>query len=470
MAWIRQLPSGLWAATVVTRPGDPDSRITESHELKGVISDWADDLEADIRRGEFIDPRLAKTTVAEVWAKHSGARRLELASRKRDESHWKVHVAPRWGKVAVGSILKPDVQAWVNKMETAHAAGCRAKGCRGCRYGGWTIIAALNVLKAALELAVDAGMIRSNPARRVKAPVPPAHVDRVITAEEERTILARLDDLFPGRRDGRLFVETLFETGGRWEEIAAVSREAVNLRDKLIALGPVMERNGTVRAYPKGARTRNHPGFRDVPIGDALLVRLKPVVLATAKGGLLFTAPQGGALLYPTWLDRVWNLAVHGRAEQILRRAADGAYDPVAFGAWLDRQMVRLGGETDRDLARAAGIRPSLLSSWRSGRFGPGRATADRLAAGFGVTAREVYEVAGLLVPEVAGAGLPEPAPTPHDCRHSYGTRLADDGMEMHDRMALMGHGDVRSGQRYTHSGAGRFDRARAAQKAARGG
>lgn len=106
MAWIRQLPSGLWAATVHT----PAGRITESHDLKSFISKWADDLETDVRRGEFLDPRLAKTTLGEVWAKYSGSRRLEKASRARDESTWKTWVAPKWGRVPAGSILKPDVQ------------------------------------------------------------------------------------------------------------------------------------------------------------------------------------------------------------------------------------------------------------------------------------------------------------------------------------------------------------------------
>ncbi len=168
MAYIRQLESGLWAATVRT----PAGRITETRELKGAIKDWADGIEGDIARGDFLDPRLAKHTVGEVWEKYAPARRVEMASRKRDQSHWNVWVAPRWAAEPIGGIVKPDVQAWVNEMEE--------KG-----VGGWTIIAALNVLKAALELAVDAGWIRANPARRVRPPVAPAHVDRVIDGDEE---------------------------------------------------------------------------------------------------------------------------------------------------------------------------------------------------------------------------------------------------------------------------------------------
>jgi len=469
MPWLRQLPSGLWAATIYTIPADPASRLTKTDPQKDVVKDWALDREAEIRRGDFINPKLAATQLGEVWRKFGGARRLEKASRARDLSTWKCHVEPRWGKIPVGAILKPEVQEWINGMEAAHADSCRSKSCTGCRHGGWTIIAALNVVKAALELAVDAGFLRSNPARRVRAPIPPAHVDRVIDSDEERLILARCDTLFPGRRDARPFIEGLFESGCRWEEWAAVKKEAFNLRAGLVSIGPVMERDGSIRDYPKGARSRQSAGFRNVALGEEYLARVKPLVLATKPGGVVFTAPKGGHLLYPTWLDRVWNVVIGGVPERVLNRAPAGAYDAAVFGDWLDGQKARLDLASDADLARAVGVRRSMIANWRADRFGPGRSTADRLAGGLKVKPAQVYAVTGLLVPGIAPAGLVEPWPTPHDTRHSFGTRLAEGGVEMHDRMALMGHKDVRSGQRYTHSGESRYDRARAALKAARG-
>lgn len=383
MAWIRQLPANgkgaqLWAATVYT----PAGRITESHELKSVIAKWAGDLEADIRRGEFLDPRLAQKSLSECWAKFAGSRRLELASRKRDESHWKTWVEPQWGRVAVGAFTKPEIQEWVNKLEKDGV-------------GGWTIIAALNVLKATLELAVDASWIRVNPARRVRPPLPPRHVDRVIEPEEQDLILARLDELFPGRVDARLFVETMLETGGRWEEVAAVEKEGVDLRRGLIYYGPRMGRDGKKSAYAKGARSEESAGFRWVPVDADLLSRLRPRVLATAPQGDVFTAPRGGPMLYPTWLRRVWNEAVRLPVLDVHGRAVPGKWEPL----------------------------------------------------------------------------VPVPLPTPHDCRHTYGTRLGEAGLERHDIMALMGHEDYRSSHRYVHSQEDRrFARAREAMQSIRQG
>lgn len=447
MPWTRRSEStpGLWTSTVYT----PRGRITESHELRSVIHNWALDLEAEIRRGEFIDPRGAKTSLRLVWEQYAGARRLEKNSRLRDDSTWRCWVEPRWGTLPVGSILKPDAQTWINELEEDGV-------------GGWTIIAAANVLKAACELAVDAGLVRANPARRVKTPMPPAHEARVITGDEEDLILGRCDVLFPGRRDARPFIEGLFETGTRWEELAAVKREAVDLRAGLISIGPVMERDGTIRDYPKGARHRQAAGFRDAPVGDSYLATLKPLVLATKPGDVVFCAPEGGHLLYPTWKDRLWDVVIHGAPAKRLQRAPGGAYDPATFGVWLDEQRAALGG-TDRAIARAAGIGPSLIANWRAGRFGPTRARAEKLAAGLGLPVDDVLRVAGLLVDEIPPAYLDAPTPTPHDTRHSYGTRLADAGVEQHHRMALMGQKDERSARRYTHSNEARFDMAREA-------
>lgn len=378
MAWIRQLPANgrgerLWAATVHT----PVGRITESHELKSVIATWAANLEADIRRGEFLDPRLAQKALSECWAKFGESRRLALASRKRDESHWKTWVEPRWGKVPVGGFTKPEIQEWVNSLEKDGV-------------GGWTIIAALNVLKATLELAVDAGWIRVNPSRRVRPPLPPRHVDRVIEPEEQDLMLSQLDELFPGRVDARLFVETMFESGGRWEEVAAVEKEGIDLRRGLIYFGPVMGRDGKKNPYPKGAKSEDSAGFRWVPIGADLLGRLRPRVLSTPPKADVFTAPRGGPMLYPTWLRRVWNEALRLPVLDKHGRPKPGEWEPL----------------------------------------------------------------------------VAEPLPTPHDCRHTYGTRLGAAGLERHDIMALMGHDDYRSSHRYVHSQEDkRFARAREAME-----
>ncbi|MFI1195479.1 tyrosine-type recombinase/integrase [Micromonospora sp. NPDC020750] len=404
MAWIRQLPSGVWAATVRLPKGSDPDRVTETHKLKGAVQTWAADLEADIRKGDWIDPRAGKKTVGECWEQWgTTSRRLEQASRRRDASHWKVHVAPRWAKVPVGSILKPDVTAWVVEMEDSHKATCRdRKTCRSCKaaVGAATIEGAVGVLRAVLDLAVDAKVIRDNPARGVKRPKRNAHVDRVLDPAESQQLVDALDRIFPGRPDAALFIELIEDTGMRFEEAAAIPPQLVDTRKTRIHIAWVMERDGTVRPYAKSAA-----GNRTVTYGDHLVARIKEAKIAAREvkdvfpgdspGRLMFTSEKGDPLRYSNWHRRVWLPALRGLPE-----------------------------------------RPTV------------KGHAYRAAA--------------------AGADLPDPQPTPHDLRHTFGTRLADEGVPLHDIMALMGHEDIRSAQRYLHSREERFERARAALRRAR--
>lgn len=65
--------------------------------------------------------------------------------------------------------------------------------------------------------------------------------------------------------------------------------------------------------------------------------------------------------------------------------------------------------------------------------------------------------------PAVKAADLAEPPPTPHDCRHSYGSWLADEGVPPHEIMVLMGHSSLRAVERYIHASEARMERARQA-------
>jgi integrase len=358
VAWIRQLPSGLWAATYRTPDG---RRRTITGALKSQVSHAVGELERQVRSSDWIDPDLALITVSDWWERVRGTRRLSTASAARDESHWRAHVEPHWGRRPIGSILRPDVRGWVVQMERAGV-------------GGWTIQAALKVLRVTLESAVDARLIRANPAAGVRGPRPAAHQDRVLDPSEDGVLLAALETVRPGDPSARLFVELLLYCGLRWEEAAAVRRERVLMRAQAVDIGPVVERGGTIRPYPKSPAGKRH-----VPVDGDLWPILRAHALTVEPGGLLFTAPGGGVLRYPNWRNRVW-------------------------------------------------------------------------------------------VPAVAACTPPldAPVPTAHDLRHTYGTRLADAGVPVHDIMALMGHERLISAQRYLHAGDARMDRARAAMRAAR--
>lgn len=376
MPWTRRLPSGLWASTVRTPGGD---RITESHELREVIHTWALDIERDIRRGEFVDPRKGEITMSAWWVESEDARgHREKASRRREASVWRNHVEPYWGARQLSSILKPDINKWVTYM--------LRKG-----VGAHTIHASLSLLSSLLEAAVDGERIKYNHARGVKRPPLPQHMDRVLDADEEQLLLARMDELFPGRADARMFVELMLDSGCGWEEAAAIPRNAWDLKKGRFRVIQVIEAGGTIRRYGK-RDARN----RWCQVSPALFKGLKPVILRTAHDGLIFTSPEGAQLHYSNWLRRVWKPG--------LCRVEIGVNPP--------------------------------------GKSGP--------------------------KPKILVPYLADPQPTPHDCRHTYGTRLADAGVPEKDIAELMGHADRRSTKRYLHAGDDRFEKAQQALARAR--
>lgn len=69
--------------------------------------------------------------------------------------------------------------------------------------------------------------------------------------------------------------------------------------------------------------------------------------------------------------------------------------------------------------------------------------------------------------PALRAAKLPDPQPTPHDLRHTYGSWLGEDNVPPHQIAALMGHKSLRSVERYIHATEARFEQARAALGAA---
>lgn len=402
MAWIRQLDENkagqkLWAATIYKPDG---GRLTESHLNKKVIENWAKEQEAAIARGSWINPKLGEITVGEIWDLYGDGRRLEKASRKRDASHWNCWVGPRWEKARIGSILKPDVTTWIAELE-------RRGGERDStdeRVGGWTIIASLALLRSLLEIAVDARLIQFNPARGVRAPKAPKHVDRMLTDDEYEALVANFYARFPGVPSAGLFVELLAETGPRYEEAAAVAHtpEAIDKRGHVVSYRPVLERDGTIRAYPK-----SDAGDRPVPFfSDDFWRRFRDHLMTVPPGGLVFTAPGGGPLLYDNWLKRVWKR-----------------------GLLAQRPM------TDAE-----------IEAWK----------AQRTAEG-----KRPWKARWIVQAPV----VQDPQPTPHDLRHLFGTRLAEAGVPPHERRALMGHEDERSGRRYENLRPGRFDAIRQAME-----
>jgi integrase len=184
MPSFRKLPSGKWQAAVKHPSG---KRHTRTDPLKRVVVEWATELEAQIRRGEFIDPKAGKMTLAGWWAKWSELQKVEPTTASKRETHWRLYVEPAFGAWPLTSIQSWDVESWVARMGRDKVKP-HAKA------------EAVRLLKHVMGDAVRHRVIRTNQADLVDTPKVQKHDDRVLEDEEIPRLLKAITRQATARR------------------------------------------------------------------------------------------------------------------------------------------------------------------------------------------------------------------------------------------------------------------------------
>lgn len=343
-------PKGKWQATVRHPSGQ---RFSYSDPLKRVVDDWADEQEAKMRRGEFIDPAAGKLTLSDWWVKWNKTRRVEVATMDKNRSWWRNHVEPKFGTWPLSAIQSWDVEEWVTEISG--------------KVGAETVASSLRLLTQMLAEAAKHRLLNTNPAALVAAPTPSKHVDRFLTRAESETLL----DQFAG--EGRVFVEMLLYCGLRFQEAAGLRRFRVDLLRKRIQIAKVQPRKGTEK------KPKTDAGVRPVPLTDELAIQLSRLIPAP-DDGLVFTSPTGERIRYDNWLRRIWQPA--------LQRASLADPQPTphdlrhTYGSWLGEagvppaQIAALMGHAGlRSVERYIHATEARFDQARSALEGPGDAT-----------------------------------------------------------------------------------------------
>lgn len=303
-------PKGQWQATIRHPSGQ---RFSRSDPLKKVVQVWADEQEAAMRRGDWVDPNAGKITLEQWREKWLKTRRVELATIERTESQWRKHIAPHFATWPIGHINSWDVEAWVTERE---AAG----------VGAPTVKASLRLLGQMLRAAQKHRLLGADPTVGVEATKPTAHVDRILTHDEADHLLAQFTE------HDRLMVELILYCGLRTQEAIGLKRFRVDLLRKRINIVKVQPRRGP----EKDPKTPS--GVRPVPLTDELVVQLSKRI-PEPNDELVFTSlpkrgtPGGKRIHYAHWYTDVWTPALE-RA-----RLADPQPTPHdlrhTFGSWL---------------------------------------------------------------------------------------------------------------------------------------
>lgn len=232
---------------------DPEHRSVEKagFPTKRDAEDYLAGVTVAALRGDYIDPRAARSTVGELGAawvprqthlKPSSSAVLEIA--------WRCYVEPRWGRTPIGKIRHSDVQAWVADLSSGRAPSTRSPRA----LGATSVIRAHGALAAVLDVAVRDRLITSNPARGVSLP-------RKTRKAHAYLSHAQVEALATAAGKHGTLVRFLAYTGLRWGEATGLRVQHLDMlrRRVNVAENAVRVNGRIVVGTPKTHHTRSVP-------------------------------------------------------------------------------------------------------------------------------------------------------------------------------------------------------------------
>ncbi|AIJ21808.1 tyrosine-type recombinase/integrase [Amycolatopsis methanolica] len=274
---VRELPSGRWQARYL----GPDGRTHPApHTFPGKrdAEQWLSVVEAEILRGDWLDPDLARISFADygwAWIKE---RKVSQRTRDEHDSIWRNHVEPFLGRYQVNQISTEVIRRWRSDLlDSGRSEDRTAKAYR--------------LVRSMFTTAVDDGRIKRNPCR-IKGADQHRTPERPHASIEE---VYRLADLMPRRY--RFLILLAAFSGLRWGElialrvrdldrvnmVARVARRTAELRSGRLDVGPTKS--------AAGVRTVALPRFLADELAEHLAEFAEP-----GSDGLLFVGKRGGVL------------------------------------------------------------------------------------------------------------------------------------------------------------------------------
>lgn len=269
---------------------------------------------------------------------------MESTTARADRIRLEKHLRPRWGDVPIGSITRHDVKAWSVQLA-------------GAGVGPSTVQRIVHLFSASLNAAMDAEVIETNPAARIKLPGGAKEQERFLERDEYDAIRAQL----PTERD-QLVADVLVGSGIRWAELAGLHWSRVNLTRGVLTVVEVFnESPARVKPYPKGKRART------VPLTDELVGQLQ------GTGTPRLSARRAGWSTRRDSVDRGSCSPRRTGARCATRTGRPCGGRPSRMPRWGTRGSTTCGTPTPHGYSSAAFRSPRLVDCWVTSRPRPRR-------------------------------------------------------------------------------------------------
>ena len=254
---------------------DPSGKlVSKTFERKIDAERFLVAIEADVMRGEYVDPRLGTVTLAD-WSDQWMRTTVHLKPKTRVgyESLLRKWVLPSFGGVKLANLQPVHVRQWISDMTGQGLSPSRVRQ-------------SYRLLSAMLGSAVESGYLAKTPCIGVKLPRLPK-TDIVILRPEQVDVLARsVADSY------RVLIYLLGYGGLRWGEAAALRRGRCDLlRSRIEVAESLAEVNGVHHFGTTKTHERRHVRL------PAFLVEMLAQHLADLPSdpdALVFTAARGG--------------------------------------------------------------------------------------------------------------------------------------------------------------------------------
>lgn len=327
----RALPSGNLSWRV--RYYGPDGRErSRSFRLRRDAEAYDAKMRTERQRGDWIDPRRGRVTLAEVWVDYErvGMGHPRETTKASYRSAWR-HVDTTFGRWPVAKIEHADVADWVTSLSA--------------RSGPDLVRYAHRVLCLVLDHAMRTRRVPVNVARGIRLPRRPPARDRFLTAAQVHALAGRLG------RDGDLVLAMTY-LGLRWSELSALKVSDVDLVRRRVH---VVERATEVGGHIDVSAPKSQASNRHIAIPALLVSMLSERVEDKTQDSLVFPAPTGGYLRNRNWRQRSgFDLAVRALGLNVTPHDLRRTFGSLARAAGADLRWVQkaMGHESITTTAR----------------------------------------------------------------------------------------------------------------------
>jgi len=331
---VRRLASGRWQVRYTARDGI--RRLApNTFETKRDANRWLVATEAEMLRGEWLDPNAGKISVGEFARRWVGERDLKPRTREEYERHLRLHVFSQLGHRAIGELSPAHIRAW-------------RSGLLASDVGRSTVAKTYRILHAILATAVDDDLIRRNPCRIKGAGQDKTEERPTVTLDQVFAIARAIQPRY------RLLVFLATFAQLRFGELVALRRRSINLDTMELRVRKAtaeMEDGTQVDDDPK-----SEAGKRPISLPTALRADIEVHLAKYAEpghSGRLFIGPHGGIPRRRNF-NRVWKRALEkagipaalGLHLHDLRHT--GSTWSAQSGATLKEVMARIGHSSTR--------------------------------------------------------------------------------------------------------------------------